>query len=302
MISEEDILEAINTVLYNNDYITKEVYLKCGKPKYISSLPGDLRSNDPQELKVRLDAIEDEISARETILKNASTRINRKLKDSERLSKRVDKNMEAMNKAQDNIASESDKIVKNIEELEDKIKNSDMEKSLKDEALDRIKILKKTHNNFFNIELTSDNVTEYRGELGTLDAKNTSLHNILLDLYNGKLITKSDMNKGDISKNIKAIDKNITKYEDTGKKVTGDVESIQGNQQDIDYITSQSKGVSKEIDVLLDEFEKTHNKYVENGGSKRSTPNPQMILDSDAKTGDSFTFLPTDYDKYMVET
>jgi hypothetical protein len=117
------------------------------------------------------------------------------------------------------------------------------------------------------------------------------------------LINKSDLGKSDISKNINRIEKNIGKYEKNGVKISKDVQGINDNQIDIDYITTQSNSVSKEMDILLDEFEKTNNKYMEHSNSPRNiiVPNPQTIINIGAKEGDNFTFLPNNYESYMIE-
>ena len=75
MFTEDDYKQIILDSLYNNDVIDKDLYLKCGKPKYISGLPGDLRTTDENELYDRLTAIEDELNRREEILKKAEYRV-----------------------------------------------------------------------------------------------------------------------------------------------------------------------------------------------------------------------------------
>ena len=57
---EEDYKQLIAESLYDNNIINKDIYLKCSKPKYIQSLPGDLRTNDSELLSNRLDAIQKE--------------------------------------------------------------------------------------------------------------------------------------------------------------------------------------------------------------------------------------------------
>lgn len=46
--------------LYSKNLIDEELYLKC-KPKYIRDLPFDLRTNDPEKLGIRREAIRDRI-------------------------------------------------------------------------------------------------------------------------------------------------------------------------------------------------------------------------------------------------
>lgn len=67
MLDESEIKELINEVLYQNDLISKDVYEKCGKP-HISSLPGNLRSNDMTLLNNRFDACEENIKKQEDII------------------------------------------------------------------------------------------------------------------------------------------------------------------------------------------------------------------------------------------
>lgn len=57
-MEQEDIKIMIAESLYKNNLINDELYEKCGKP-HISSLPGDLRTNDPVKLQQRKDAIID---------------------------------------------------------------------------------------------------------------------------------------------------------------------------------------------------------------------------------------------------
>lgn len=307
-ITDEDILTAINTVLYNNDYITKEVYLKCSKPKYITELPFDLRTNDPDLLNERLIAIEDALSSRESILKDADSRISKKIKENERLGKRVEKSIDTMEKAQDKIAEESDKIVNSVNktDFEDKIDkwNDDSFEGDMDYFKNNLSMnfdtFRKAHNNFFEKDLTETSMEDYEQAFQDyMDSATTFKQGIEIGYEEG-IFNKSDVKNSDCSANIKRIQTNIDKYKKEGEKITNDVETIENNQQDIDYVTKQSTGVSKEIDILLDEYEKTHNLYVENGGKPRSTPNPQMIVNDGAKAGDSFTFLPPNYNKYMV--
>lgn len=58
LLNKDDIKDLINDALFNKGIISEEVYLKCGKPKYISDLPGDLRSTNIEVLDERLDSIQ----------------------------------------------------------------------------------------------------------------------------------------------------------------------------------------------------------------------------------------------------
>lgn len=304
MLSVEDIKNIIADSLYYNNLIGKELYLKCSKPKYIQSLPGDLRTTDANVLSDRLDAIEDELSRREEILRKAEYRIGVKTRDSERLSKRVEKNIANMDKAVENINGESDKIVKGITALEDKLGKIDFEdKSLGDRVDKSLKRFKDAHNKLFDQDLTGENFGEYKRLVEDYKVAGDGLHSLLQGLYDDKLINKSDLGKSDISKNIIRIEKNLDKFENGGNNISRDVQSVSDNQVDIDYITSESNNVSKEIEILLDEFESTHNKYMENSNSPRNVtvPNPQMILNIGAKGGDNFTLLPNNYEVYMLD-
>lgn len=62
MLNENEIKEIIINSLYDKNIITKELYEKCGKPKVVQGLPGDLRTNDTDKLEVRLNAIHDKMS------------------------------------------------------------------------------------------------------------------------------------------------------------------------------------------------------------------------------------------------
>lgn len=304
MLSVEDIKEIVMSTLYTRGIISKEYYLKCASPKYIQGLPGDLRTNDTDVLYERLEAIDDELTRREDILKKAEYRIGVKTRDSERLAKRVDKTIEAMDKAVSNIDSESDKIVKGINGLEDKLDKVEFEdSSLKKNIDNALKDFKESHNRLFDKDLTGNNLKEYKELVETYSNAGIKLHNILKEAYDNKLINKSDLGKADISKNITRIDKNIKKYEDNGVKINKDVQKIGDNQVDIDYITNESNAISKEMDILMDEFEKTNNKYMENSSSPQRdlSPNPQMIINLSSRDGDNFTFLPNNYESYMIE-
>lgn len=310
LITTEDILQAINTVLYNHDLIDKEFYLKCGKPKYITSLPGDLRTNDPELLSQRLDAIETEILNREKILSDAESRINKYEKENTRLGKRVEKSISAMEKAKDNIASESDKIVKNIDKsnYEDKINNwsddsiDDNGAYIKNNTMIAFNNFRKAHNEFFGKDIEGSNVDDYESSFNDYTQASDTFHQAVSLVYDEgyNMFTKGDVKNSDCSPNFKRISSSIDKYKSEGKKVTEDVQKAESNQQEIDYITKQSKGVDKEIDILMDEFEATHSKYMANGGYERPTPNPQMMVVEGARMGDTFTSLPPNYDKYMV--
>ena len=304
MFTEDDYKQIILDSLYNSDVIDKDLYLKCGKPKYISGLPGDLRTTDENELYDRLTAIEDELNRREEILKKAEYRVGVKTRDSERLGKRVEKTMATMDKAIDNINKESDKVVKDIDKLSEKIDKIDFEgnSALKDKIDNGLKRLKDAHNSFFDEDLTGDNLTTYRTLAERYSKAGENLNSIMKDAFDNKLINKTDLNRSDISKNIARINKNIDNFEKNGKKITDDVQKVSDNQNDIDYIVTQSNTVSKEMDILMDEFEKTNNKYMENSKAPRKvlTSNPQMIINLGSKDGDNFTLLPSNYESYIV--
>ena len=150
--------------LYEHDLISEELYVKCSKP-YITSLPGDLRSTDEELLSDRLDAIEDEITRRENIVKNADNRIGVKSRDSERLAKRVEKSMANMDKAWGKIVDESDKIVKSVSKTDFEKKINDLDSDDKKDLSDGFKEFRKAHNNFFSMDLTGENIDDYRKAL-----------------------------------------------------------------------------------------------------------------------------------------
>ena len=59
LLSEEQIRTLINDSLYEKDLINEGLHEKCGKPKHISALPHDLRTNDTEKLQARKEAIID---------------------------------------------------------------------------------------------------------------------------------------------------------------------------------------------------------------------------------------------------
>lgn len=301
MFSVDDYKNRIAEVLFNHDLISKEVYLKCSKPEYIQDLPYDLRSNDPDELYDRLMAIDDELNQREDILKKAEYRIGVKTRDSERLAKRIEKNIEKADKAIDNINSESDKIVKNIGKVEDKI-NKISDDNVKKELTDALDDLKKAHNNFYDMELTGDNLSDYKKAFDDYSKASSNFNAMVKDAFNDGHFNKTDVKNSDSSANLKRIDKGITNFEKSGKDVSSDVQGISDNQRDIDYIMDESNGVSKSMDILLDEFVKTNNAYVDSTKTpkKISAPNPQMMLNVSSKEGDNFSLLPSNYEVYLV--
>lgn len=305
MLGFEDYRKIIADSLFDKGIISERLYEKCSRPKYITALPGDLRSTDATLLSERMDVIEEEISRREEIADRANYRIGVKLRDSERLGKRVEKSISNMDKSVENINNESDKIVKDITALETKLDKVDFSdnKTLKDSIDSRIKSFKEKHNDLFGDDLTGSNVAEYGNKVSELNSASVNLNNILKEALDLKLVNKSDVNKSDISKNISRIEKNIDKFVTEGQKITTDVKGISDNQGDIDYISQQLDTVIKEIEVLEDEFVATHNKFMEHSGGpdRRSPPNPRAIVNDGAKPGDSFTFLPRNYDKYMVD-
>ena len=299
MLNVDDYKQIILDALKNEEIISEELYEKCKKPQYIQDLTGDLRSNDPDILYERLNEIDEKLNEREDILKKAEYRIGVKTRDSERLSKRIEKSIASSDKALDSINSESDKIVNNISKVEDKINkisDDDVKKELKN-ALDK---LKKAHNNFYDMDLTGDNISQYRkafDEYSKASSDFNSAVNGASDFFN-----KTDLKNSDSSANLKRILKGIDNFEKNGQKVTNDVQKIADNQRDIDYIVKESESVSKAMDVLLDEFEKTHNVYMDSTKAPKKvvTPNPQMILNIGAKEGDNFSFLPSNYESYMT--
>ena len=303
MFGYEDYRKMIADSLFENEIIDERLYEKCKKPSYITALPGDLRTNDVDVLRDRMDKIEEEINRREDIINDANYRIGVKTRDTERLGKRIEKSMGNMDKAVENINKESDKIVKDITALEDKLKKVDFEDNdLKKDIDDKIKKFKTNHNELFDDDLTGDNVSEYSQKVTDLSNASIDLNNVLQVAYDNGLINKSDLGKSDISKGITRIEKNIDKFVKEGQKINNDVQSVNDNQVDIDYIVNQSDSVIKEVENLVDEFVLTHNKYMENSKSpyRSSPPNPQMILEVGSKQGDLFTFLPPNYEVYIV--
>ena len=301
MLSESDYKSIIAEVLFNSDVISKEIYLKCSKPKYIQNLPGDLRSHDPDLLYERLNAIDDELTRREDILKKAEYRIGVKTRDSERLSKRVEKNIASADKSVDSINGESNKIVKNIDKVGDKINKID-DSEVKDNLNNALDKLKKAHNAFFEMDLTGDNIKQYKKAFEDYSKEADNFNTMVKDAFNDGYFNKTDLKNSDINANLKRIDKGINNFEKCGKNVASDVQKISDNQKDIDYIVKESDSVSKSIDILLDEFAKTNNAYMDssNAPEKVSTPNPQLILNIGAKEGDNFTLLPDNYASYMI--
>ena len=66
LLNENDIKDLINDSLLEHDLINQEIYLKCGKPKVVQTLPYDLRTNDKVKLQERVDAIDKELRDRDT--------------------------------------------------------------------------------------------------------------------------------------------------------------------------------------------------------------------------------------------
>ena len=58
MINENEIKQDIAEALYDKGIIDGDLFEKCGKPKYIQSLPGDLRTSNIEVLENRLDEID----------------------------------------------------------------------------------------------------------------------------------------------------------------------------------------------------------------------------------------------------
>ena len=217
--------------LFEHELITEELYIKCSKP-YITGLPGDLRSTDEDLLSERLDAIEEEITRREDIVKRADYRIGVKTRDSERLAKRVEKSIANMDKAVDKIVDESDKIVKSVSKTDFEGKIKDLDSDDKKDLTDAFKEFRKAHNNFFSMDLTGENIKEYQG---ALDDYVEVADNFNKFLKSNSSFTKADIKNADISANVKRIKSNISKYEKEGNKISKDVQSISDNQRDIDY-------------------------------------------------------------------
>lgn len=274
MLSINDYKDIIINSLFENGLVNRRIYLKCHPD--ISELPYDLRTSNVDELMERMDAIETEINKRDEILSDAEYRIGVKQRDIDRLSKRMAKQANTMEKAVDNINKESDKIVKSITKLEDKLEKLDLsnssDESLRDSLVSRLDKLKKAHNNFFNMDLTPNNITTYKNELSTLEARGVDLHNILVDMNNGGLITKTDLNNGDISSNINRINKNIATYSKNNDSMKKDGQRVNDDFTDIDYITRESKTVITSRDALNEEYDETLTHYLDLGGDKSVKP------------------------------
>lgn len=81
MLDENDIKEIIINSLYDKNIITKELHEKCGKPKVISDLPHDLRTNDVDKLNERKDAINDKIQSIENDIKEYESVLSEETKE-----------------------------------------------------------------------------------------------------------------------------------------------------------------------------------------------------------------------------
>ena len=220
--------------------------------------------------------MDSELADREKILDDAEYRLGVKQRDIDRISKRMVKHYAKMEKAQENIDKESDKIVKDIDKLDKKLKSLDLsdsnDKSLKDSINSRLDNFKKAHNNFFDKDMTPNNLTGYESDLDTLDARGTDLHNILVDLYNGGMITKTDLNRGDISKNIDRIRKNITNFRKASEDYVKDGQKIDDNFQDMDYIIKESKKIENQMNALDEEYDHVLQTYLDKGGDTAPKP------------------------------
>lgn len=91
LLNEGDIKEIINDSLYNNGLISQEIYEKCGKPKYISELPYDLRTNDVDKLNERLSEIEKRLKNNKKDIKDFESQIKKQERDKEKFQKKYDK-------------------------------------------------------------------------------------------------------------------------------------------------------------------------------------------------------------------
>ena len=262
----------IADALFESGLISKELYIKCNP--VLNDLPGDLSSIDG--LKERMDYMDSELADREKILDDAEYRLGVKQRDIDRISKRMVKHYAKMEKAQENIDKESDKIVKDIDKLDTKLKSLDLsdpnDKSLKDSINSRLDKFKKAHNNFFDKDMTPNNLTGYESDLDTLDARGTDLHNILVDLYNGGMINKTDLNRGDISKNIDRIRKNITNFRKASEDYVKDGQRIDDNFQDMDYIIKESKKIENQMNALDEEYDHVLQTYLDKGGDTAPKP------------------------------
>lgn len=81
LLNEEDIRDLVIDSLLENDLIGQELYVKCGKPKHIQSLPGDLRTTDLNKLNRRKEAIKLRID--ELNLQIAQKTLDRKINTNE---------------------------------------------------------------------------------------------------------------------------------------------------------------------------------------------------------------------------
>lgn len=262
MLSVSDYKDLIIDALFNSEIIDRSLYLKCNQA--VSDLPYDLRTTDIDELKERMDTIDEEINTRDKILQDAEYRMGVKQRDIERLEKRISKSQERIDKAIDSINSESDKIVKGIDKLENKLSKTDTTDNI-ESAIDR---LKKAHNRFFDMDLTPDNIKSYQSALEDYKKASDNLNNVLKTAFDNGLISKTDLNNGDISKNIARIEKNISTFSKNNDSMIVDGQKINDNFKDIDYIARESKTVITSRDALDEEYDRTLQVYLDNGGDR----------------------------------
>lgn len=88
--TEEDIILEEDLEVNNIEKIEEEKVEKCGKPKYISELPGDLRTNDVDTLERRVSAIDDEIANVHEEIKKQKKDLKKQEKELSSLESRVE--------------------------------------------------------------------------------------------------------------------------------------------------------------------------------------------------------------------
>ena len=266
MLTKEEIEELILSSLYSHDLISKDFYLKCANPSYISELPGNLNTRDSTVLEERLDEIEEKMDYREEILRKADYRLGVKERDRARIEKRLEKNKDTIDKSKGNIADESDKIVKNITKLEDKLGKVDDETGHIESVLKRFKT---AHNNFFDLEKSRDNGKTYQNALDDYMQVHDELKTVLESAYNDGLIPKTILGSANCDANFKRINSNMDKIDKAHDKIDKDLVKLEDNGKDIAYIVEESNTVMKEWDILNDAYLDTLEIYQNETGVHR---------------------------------
>ena len=285
LLNENDIKDLINDSLLEHDLINQEIYLKCGKPKVVQALPGDLRTTDLEKLnrrkeaiKLRIEELNLQISQKTLDVKTNNTEIKKqRLRIKNNKSKQKEEYQEYKRVSKE-LITDSKKSIKLMKQLDKELSKKGVTityspnywKGLIDKFINYSEVFKiKADKDFQNNKrpydselrdtgygLTSSlpekNVQDLFGEFFNLSSERT-----YIDSNSDKVLSLVD----EIYNSGRGFSSKVEHWRNTGFNVEVAIDNINEANKNINNLKSMNEDIKKEIDTL-----KTQRKQLKDEG------------------------------------